>query len=180
MEEVASISSSCPMSGPIFWDPGENRRYDPKTRPSIHSVMSKLTPVYHELIGACNTVKVGHQSVTSYLARRIRELSSVSPEDGNDALNNAAQTSLEEEYEVKTDLDSHANVAVIGSEAYIIEETGETASVQPYSSDYDTKEIPIVHAGVLYQCPYTGFEYILVVRNALYVPSMKVDLIPPF
>ena len=38
--------------------------------------MNKLTPVYHHMIGACDTVKVGHQFITPYLVRRIEELSS--------------------------------------------------------------------------------------------------------
>jgi hypothetical protein len=41
-------------------------------------------------------------------------------------------------------------------------------------------EAPIVDADVRYECPYKGTSYILVIRNALYVPSMKNNLIPPF
>ena len=32
----------------------------------------------------------------------------------------------------------------------------------------------------MYEDPYTGHNVVLVVRNALYVPSMKNNLIPPF
>ena len=31
-----------------------------------------------------------------------------------------------------------------------------------------------------YECPYTGETYILVIQNALHVPSMKKGLMPPF
>eukprot|EP00957_Ditylum_brightwellii_P157937 12021729-Ditylum_brightwellii.AAC.1 len=40
--------------------------------------------------------------------------------------------------------------------------------------------IPIVHAALKYECPYTGEASILVVRNALHVPKMENNLIPPF
>ncbi len=52
--------------------------------------------------------------------------------------------------------------------------------VRPYRPDYEPKEIPIVHAAVQYDCPYTGERYILVIRNALHVPEMMHNLMPPF
>ena len=39
---------------------------------------------------------------------------------------------------------------------------------------------PIVDAAVQYDCPYDGQTYILVIRNALHVPSMRNNLLPPF
>ena len=53
-------------------------------------------------------------------------------------------------------------------------------SVSPYSPEYDAKAIPIVDAALLYHDQFTGCEYILVLRNALHVPSMTCNLIPPF
>ena len=46
--------------------------------------------------------------------------------------------------------------------------------------DYKAMQVPMVDAVVLYNCPYDGKEYILVIRNALHVPSMQNNLIPPF
>ena len=46
--------------------------------------------------------------------------------------------------------------------------------------DYDSMQIKIVDAAVQYDCPYTGKTHILVIRNALHVPSMKHNLLPPF
>ena len=40
--------------------------------------------------------------------------------------------------------------------------------------------VKLVDAAVAYDCPFTGQVYILVIRNALYVPSMKINLLPPF
>jgi hypothetical protein len=53
--------------------------------------------------------------------------------------------------------------------------------VNPFTPDYDAlKEVPIVDAAIMYECPYSGKEYILLLRNALHVPSMDNNLIPPF
>jgi hypothetical protein len=38
----------------------------------------------------------------------------------------------------------------------------------------------MVDAAVRYDSPFDGKVYILVIRNALYVPSMKYNLVPPF
>ena len=80
----------------------------------------------------------------------------------------------------RTELDSHANMPVVGRHAYIISDTGKTASVSPYNPDYPTKVLKIVDAAVLYHDRFTGKDYILILRNALYVPSMVNNLVPPF
>jgi hypothetical protein len=78
----------------------------------------------------------------------------------------------------RTELGSHANMPVVGRNAYIISDTGRVADVNPFTPDYDSMMIPIVDAAVLYQCPYDGQLYILVIRNALHVPSMRNNLLP--
>lgn len=81
----------------------------------------------------------------------------------------------------RTDLDSHANMVVVGRHCAIIEHTGKFASVSPFTPDYEAlSKVPIVDAALLYDCPFTGFRYVLIVRNALHVPAMKHNLIPPF
>ena len=80
----------------------------------------------------------------------------------------------------RLELDSHANMPVVGSSAYILNESGESAEVNAFSPDYPTRNIPIVDAALQYESPYDGKTYILVIRNALYVPSMTNNLIPPF
>jgi hypothetical protein len=82
--------------------------------------------------------------------------------------------------ESRTELDSHANMPVVGSNAYILAETGQTADVNAFTPDFPTMQVPVVDAAVQYDCPYTGCTYILVIRNALSVPSLKHNLIPPF
>ena len=82
--------------------------------------------------------------------------------------------------ESRTDLDTHANMPVVGSGAYILAELNKTVEVSPYTPDYKPMSVPLVDAAVRYDCPYDGKVYILVIRGALHVPSMKHNLLPPF
>ena len=79
-----------------------------------------------------------------------------------------------------TELDSHANMPVVGKHAYIIAETGKKVDVSPFTPDYKPLTVPLVDATVKYDNPYNGKSYILVLCNALYVLSMEHNLIPPF
>ena len=79
-----------------------------------------------------------------------------------------------------TELDSHANMTVVGKHAYIIAETGKKVDVSPFTPDYKMLTVPLVDATIKYDNPYNRKTYILVLRNALHVPSMDHNLIPPF
>ena len=85
-----------------------------------------------------------------------------------------------EESMSRMDLDSLANMAVVGRHAYILSDMGRTAKVNPFTPDYKSMQVPIVDAAVQYECPYSGMLHILIIRNALHVPSMKHNLVPPF
>jgi hypothetical protein len=80
----------------------------------------------------------------------------------------------------RTELDSHANMPVVGRNAYIISDTGRVAEVNPFTPDYNAMQVPIVDAAIQYDCPHSGISYILVIRNALHFPSMVHNLLPPF
>ena len=81
----------------------------------------------------------------------------------------------------RSELDSHANMVVVGRNAYIIQDTGRRADVSQFTPDYEALNlVPIVDAAMLYSCPFTGEDHILIVHDALYVPSMENNLIPPF
>ena len=82
--------------------------------------------------------------------------------------------------ESRMELDSHANMPVVGKHAYIIAKTGKKVDVSPFTPDYKPLTVPLVDATVKYNNPYNGKSYILVLHNALYVPSMDSNLIPPF
>jgi hypothetical protein len=62
----------------------------------------------------------------------------------------------------RTELDSHANMPVVGHNAYVISDTGKVADVSPFTPDYKSMQIKVVDAAVQYDCPYTGTSYILV------------------
>lgn len=81
----------------------------------------------------------------------------------------------------RTELDSHANMCVLGQHAYIFEHTGRTCNVDPFDPSMGSQpNIPLVDGAVAYECPYTSRIYILIIRNALYMPSLDYNLIPPF
>ena len=81
------------------------------------------------------------------------------------------------EKESRTDLDSHANMAVVGRNATVLAETGNSVDVNPFAPDCNSlKQVKIVDAAVRYSCPYTSKEYCLVLRNCLHVPSMENNL----
>ena len=81
----------------------------------------------------------------------------------------------------KSELDSHANMIVLGKECFIFESTGKTCNVQPFSDELGVaSDVPIVDAALAYDCPFTNYTYILIVRNALHIASMNHNLIPPF
>ena len=79
-----------------------------------------------------------------------------------------------------TELDSHANMPVIGKHAYIIAEPDKKVDVSPFTPAYQPLRVPLVDATVRYDNPYNGKSYILVLWNALHVPLMDNNLIPPF
>ena len=81
----------------------------------------------------------------------------------------------------RTELDSHANMVVLGKYSYIFESTGRTCNVKPFSEDLGVaSDVPIVDGALAYDCPYTRQTYIFIVRNALHIPSMTHNLVPPF
>ena len=81
----------------------------------------------------------------------------------------------------KSELDSHANMVVLGKECFVFEPTGKTCSVEPFSSELGiAQNVPIVDAALAYDCPFTYETYILIIRNALHIETMQHNLIPPF
>ena len=97
------------------------------------------------------------------------------------SISSASVTSQSESADPRTELDSHANMIVLGKHSYIFESTGKTCNVKPFTSELGiASNVPIVDGAIAYDCPVTRETYILIVRNALYMPSMESNLIPPF
>jgi hypothetical protein len=80
-----------------------------------------------------------------------------------------------------TELDSHANMVVVGKHSTIIARTGRNAEVQAFSNECNSlQQVPIVDAAIAYDCKKSGKTFVLIMKNALYIPSMERNLIPPF
>ena len=80
----------------------------------------------------------------------------------------------------RTDLDSHANMFVAGSDAYVLAHSGKTADVQAFTPDIKPMAIPIVDCAFVWECTKTGRRVVLIATNALHVPTMDHSLVPPF
>ena len=52
--------------------------------------------------------------------------------------------------ESRTELDSHANMPVVGKHAYIIVETGKKVDVSPFTPDYQPLMVTLVDTTVWY------------------------------
>ena len=67
-----------------------------------------------------------------------------------------------------TELDSHANMAVVGSQAFVFSTSGMTCDVQAFSKEAKGMSgVHIVDAAIAYDCPFSGQMFMLVIRNAL-------------
>jgi hypothetical protein len=91
-------------------------------------------------------------------------------------------TSASDGIDSRTELDSHANMVVLGVNCFVFDTVhGRTCDVEPFDRTLGTaKKVPIVDAALAYDCPYSQQTYLLIVRNALYIKSMTNNLIPPF
>jgi hypothetical protein len=99
----------------------------------------------------------------------------------NDIIQISTVESDSKQQESRTELDSHANMTVIGRHARILHDSGKTAEVSPFTPAYEAlQSVPIVDAAIAYDCPFTDKTFILVCTNALSIPTMSHNLIPPF
>ena len=63
-----------------------------------------------------------------------------------------------------TQLDSHANMVVVGRHATVFSKLGNHANARAFSNDCSKLEsVPIVDAAVAYDCPHTMRTYLLTV-----------------
>ena len=80
-----------------------------------------------------------------------------------------------------TEMDSHANMAIVGSNDTKIQDTGGYADVNAFANYVgQMKRVPIKDMAIAYDCPYQKKTFLLIIKNALHVPAMNHDLIPPF
>ena len=70
---------------------------------------------------------------------------------------------------------------VLGSNCTVLRRTGLRVKVNGFASAIGSlNDVPVVDAVLVYVDEYTNEEYFLVVYNALYVPTMRHHLFPPF
>ena len=80
-----------------------------------------------------------------------------------------------------TELDSHANWPVFGQDSTTVARSGLFATVRGFSDALpEMSKIEIVDKAIAYDCPYFLKTFLLVIRNALDIPTMKHNLIPPY
>lgn len=78
------------------------------------------------------------------------------------------------------ELDSHADSAVVGRSARVLERTGRKVSVSGFTDGLGKPMlVEVVHACVLYDDEMDGRKYLCIIRNALYVPEMEECLVHP-
>ena len=131
--------------------------------------MNVSQPDDHEVSQEAITIRV-----TSHL------YTAMSVNTGVDSITKLLVLSAAKKLVSRTDLGSHANMPVVGTHSTIISDTGRIADISPYTPDYKCMQVKIVGEAVKYECLYTGQEYVLIIQNALHVPSMANNLILPF
>ena len=81
----------------------------------------------------------------------------------------------------RTDLDSHANMVLVGKNRIVLNETGRHAEVAPFAPDYESlHKVSISDAVVEYDDKHSEEICFLVVYGALLVPSIDHSLVTPF
>ena len=67
----------------------------------------------------------------------------------------------------RPELDSHADMPVIGKNAYILSKFGETVDVAPFTPDNKPISEELVDAALKYKCPYSGEVTIMIIKRGL-------------
>jgi hypothetical protein len=78
------------------------------------------------------------------------------------------------------DLDSHADMAVLGSNCFVFEETNRTINVYSYDPKMGSHERKVVSGVFAYDDPSNGRVILLIVHQGIHVPHLTYSLIPPF
>eukprot|EP00957_Ditylum_brightwellii_P020559 1550043-Ditylum_brightwellii.AAC.1 len=60
----------------------------------------------------------------------------------------------------RTELDSHANMPVMGSDAVVVSDTGRVMEVNPFTPYYDAIKVKLVDTALKYDCPHEDKSYI--------------------
>ena len=80
----------------------------------------------------------------------------------------------------RSELDSHANMVVLGKHARVISRSEKSVRVNAFTPEHAPIWKPLVDAVVQYHDELSRQSYILLFHNALLVKEMDINLIPPF
>ena len=78
------------------------------------------------------------------------------------------------------ELDSHADIAVLGANCRIFQETERSVDVYGYDPSHGSTSRKIVSGVFAYDNPEDGTCTLLIVHQGLHVPTMNNSLIPPY
>ena len=91
-----------------------------------------------------------------------------------------AKESLEDPTEHPTDLDSHADTCVVGRNALIVHLLDKKVNVTGFDpTQGKVEDLNLVSAALACDCPATGEPIILMMHQAVHVPTMTNDLLCP-
>ena len=80
----------------------------------------------------------------------------------------------------KAELDSHADTCVVGGNALVIQDYERTVCVCSYDSPIGLKDnCKLVSAVMAYDHPVSGKVYMLIVNQAILIPSLRQALLCP-
>ena len=73
-------------------------------------------------------------------------------------------------------------MVVLGKNCFVFDGVhGKTCDVEPFDPSIGTtKKVPVVDAAITYDCPYLHQTFLFILWNALYIPNLEHNLIPPF
>ena len=77
------------------------------------------------------------------------------------------------------ELDSHADLAVLGADCHVLARTGKMYEVYGYDESLGSNSREVVSGLFAYDDPMDGSVSIIVVHQGLHVPTMQGSLIPP-
>ena len=80
----------------------------------------------------------------------------------------------------KTELDSHANMPVVGKHVLVIRRHNVRCQVSSYNPTLGPNEHEVVDCAIRHDCPVTGDAIIGILYGALQVSQSEINLIPPF
>ena len=79
------------------------------------------------------------------------------------------------------ELDSHADTSAFGKDCKVINDTGQTVTVEGFhQASMALNEVKIATIAVAYDCPTTFRTYILFFFQCLYIPTLDFHLVNPF